>query len=61
MFYVNNLRQHNYEIKYNDVIEINNKTMTFYRAKSIGNVSEIRQQFSGLINNTIAQLMKIVK
>jgi len=32
--------------------------MTFCRAKSIGNVSEICQQFSGLINNTIAQLNK---
>lgn len=48
----------NYEIKYNDLMEINNKTMTFCRAKSIGNVSEICQQFSGLINNTIAQLNK---
>ncbi|KAL4141987.1 hypothetical protein QTP88_004520 [Uroleucon formosanum] len=32
--------------------------MTFCRAKSIGYVSEICQQFSGLINNTIAQLNK---
>lgn len=48
----------NYEIKYNDLIEINNKTMTFCKAKSIGNVSEIWQQFSGLINNTVAQLNK---
>jgi len=48
----------NYEIKFNDLIEIHNKTMTFCKAKSIGNVSEICQQFSGLINNTVAQLNK---
>ena len=47
-----------YEIRYNDLIEINNKTMTFCKAKSIGNVSEICRQFSGLINNTITQLNK---
>lgn len=48
----------NYENKYNDLIDINDKTIIFCTVKSIENVTEICQQFSGLINNTISQLKK---
>lgn len=48
----------NYENKFNDLIEINNKTIIFCTAKAIENVTEICQQFSGLINNTMLQLKK---
>lgn len=48
----------NYKIKCNDLIEINNTIILFCKAKSVENVTEIFQQFCGLINNTMLQLNK---
>jgi len=38
---INFVNTTHYEIKYDDLIDINNKTITFCRAKSTGNVTEI--------------------
>lgn len=49
---INFVNSANYEIKYNDLIEIINKTMKYCKTKFIGNVSENLQQFSDPFNET---------